>query len=61
MGMPKIGRDQVHQAVDQRAMERAFHPVRDYLDGLRWDKTHRLDAWLSTYLGAEPRELTRRA
>jgi predicted P-loop ATPase len=53
MGMPKIGRDQVHQAVDQRAMERAFHPVRDYLDGLRWDKTHRLDAWLSTYLGAD--------
>jgi predicted P-loop ATPase len=52
MGMPKIGRDQVHQAVDQRAMERAFHPVRDYLDGLRWDKTHRLDEWLSTYLGA---------
>jgi hypothetical protein len=51
-GMPKIGRDQVHQAVDQRAMERAFHPVRDYLDGLRWDKTHRLDEWLSTYLGA---------
>jgi predicted P-loop ATPase len=52
MGMPKIGRDQVHQAVDQRAMERAFHPVRDYLDGVRWDKTHRLDEWLSTYLGA---------
>jgi predicted P-loop ATPase len=52
MGMPKIGRDQVHQAVDQRAMERAFHPVRDYLDGLRWDKTPRLDDWLATYLGA---------
>jgi predicted P-loop ATPase len=51
-GMPKIGKDQVHQAVDQRAMERAFHPVRDYLDGLRWDKTHRVDEWLSTYLGA---------
>jgi predicted P-loop ATPase len=51
-GMPKIGKDQVHQAVDQRAMECAFHPVRDYLDGLRWDKTPRLDDWLSTYLGA---------
>jgi predicted P-loop ATPase len=50
-GMPKIGKDQVHQAVEQRAMERAFHPVRDYLGGLRWDKTHRLDDWLSTYLG----------
>jgi predicted P-loop ATPase len=52
LGLPKIGKDQVHQAVDQRAMERAFHPVRDYLDGLRWDKTPRLDGWLSTYLGA---------
>jgi predicted P-loop ATPase len=51
-GMPKIGKDQVHQAVDQRAMERAFHPVRDYLDGLKWDKTPRLDDWLSTYLGS---------
>jgi predicted P-loop ATPase len=51
-GLPKIGKDQIHQAVDQRAMERAFHPVRDYLDGLRWDKTPRVDDWLSTYLGA---------
>ena len=51
-GLPKISKDQVHQAVDQRAMERAFHPVRDYLDGLRWDKTPRVDDWLSTYLGA---------
>ena len=55
MGMPKIGRDQVHQAVDQRAMERAFHPVRDYLDGLCWDKTPRLDEWLHVYFGAPAR------
>jgi predicted P-loop ATPase len=53
LGLPKIGKDQVHQAVDQRAMERAFHPVRDYLTGLRWDKTTRLDRWLHTYFGAE--------
>jgi predicted P-loop ATPase len=51
-GMPKISKDHVHQAVDQRAMERAFHPVRDYLNGLRWDQTSRLDYWVSTYLGA---------
>jgi len=42
-GLPKIGRETTHQAVDQRARERAFHPVRDYLDGLTWDDTPRLD------------------
>lgn len=52
-GLEKIGKDVVHQAVDQRAHERAFHPVRDYLNGLRWDGERRLDHWLSNYLGAE--------
>ena len=52
--MPKIGKDATHQAVDLRAQERAFHPVRDYLNGLAWDKKPRIDKWLSYYLGAEP-------
>jgi uncharacterized protein (UPF0261 family) len=30
-GLEKIGKDVVHQAVDLRAHERTFHPVRDYL------------------------------
>jgi len=29
------------------------HPVRDYLSGLIWDGTARLDAWAITYLGAQ--------
>jgi hypothetical protein len=53
-GMPKIGKDQTHQAVDQRAQECAFHPVLDYLDGLRWDGVERLNHWLIDYFGAEP-------
>lgn len=52
-GLLKLGKDTVHQAVDLRAQERAFHPVRDYLDGLVWDKRERLGNWLSYYLGAE--------
>ena len=53
-GMPKVGADTTHQALDRRAQERAFHPVRDYLDGLKWDGVSRLDRWLVDYLGAEP-------
>ncbi|MGA8587060.1 MAG: virulence-associated E family protein [Roseiarcus sp.] len=53
-GMPRIGREIVHQAIALRGQERAFHPIRDYLDGLHWDGELRLDSWLTTYLGAEP-------
>jgi hypothetical protein len=36
-----------------------FHPVRDYLNGLRWDGKPRLDNWLTVYAGAEKTEYTR--
>lgn len=52
-GMTKIGRDAVHAAIDLRATECAFHPVRDYLSNLTWDGTARLDTWLSCYIGVE--------
>jgi putative DNA primase/helicase len=39
--------------------EFAVHPVRDYLDRLRWDGVARLDTWLSVYLGAEADPLVR--
>jgi len=53
-GLPKVGREIVHQAIALRARERAFHPVRDYLDGLAWDGVARLDHWLDRYMRAAP-------
>ncbi len=32
---------------------RRFHPVKEYLNGLRWDGKRRLDEWLIRYLGVE--------
>ena len=29
-----------------------FHPVRKFLDGLRWNGVERIDKWLTTYAGA---------
>ncbi|WP_439524186.1 VapE domain-containing protein, partial [Marivita sp.] len=39
------------------AHEQKYHPVEDYLDGLVWDGTPRLDKWLADYCGAEDNEL----
>ena len=52
-GLQTIGKDAVHQAVEIAAAENAFHPVRDYLTGLRWDGYPRLGTWLHRYLGVE--------
>ena len=32
--------------------ERAFHPVRNYLNALKWDGKKRIDTWLVVYFGA---------
>lgn len=56
-GMPRIGKDIIHQAVDQRARERSFHPVRNWLDSLKWDGSRRAAGWLQTYLGAVGNEI----
>ncbi|WP_090864861.1 VapE domain-containing protein [Paraburkholderia diazotrophica] len=44
---------QVERAVNIVAAERAYNPVQDYLRGLVWDGTLRLDTWLRDYVGAE--------
>lgn len=52
-GLSSVGRDLVFQALEKRAFECAFHPVRDYLTNLSWDRTPRVERWLSYYLGCD--------
>ena len=52
-GIRNVGKDIAHQAIDLRANECAFHPVRQYLDGLNWDGTSRLSGFFPLYFGAE--------
>lgn len=48
---PDFKRDVVDAAVETVATMQSYHPVRDYLDGLKWDGTPRINAWLARYLG----------
>ena len=51
--LPRIGSEAVRSAILLRALENRFHPVRDYLFGLKWDGIKRVDCWLTTYLKAD--------
>lgn len=44
-------------ALIRHAHDNTFDPVRDYLDGLKWDNRPRLDTWLQTYMGAPAHEI----
>jgi predicted P-loop ATPase len=46
----------VRTALSVVVQDNVFHPIRDYLDGLKWDGVPRLDFWLTTYLGVVPIE-----
>ena len=53
------GKDRIFDAVNVVAQERAFHPVRDYLNGCEWDGVKRVETLLIDYLGAEDNAYTR--
>lgn len=61
----KIAKNDILDAVAACASDQAYHPVRDYLNGLAWDGVPRLDTLLIDYLGAEDtpyvRAVTRKA
>lgn len=47
----RFSRQTVEEAMPVEAKRCRFHPVRDWLDGLPWDGTPRLDTWLRKAFG----------
>ncbi len=54
------GGQKIQDVFDTFMQETARHAVREYLEGLQWDGTKRLDTVLTDYLGAEDSEYTRK-
>lgn len=50
--LPALDKD-IRKAVSMIGERNGYHPIREYLEGLKWDGTPRLDSWLMTYLGAK--------
>lgn len=49
----------IRDAVELAMLEHKKHPVREYLEGLKWDGLTRADTLLVDYLGADDSEYTR--
>lgn len=45
--------DKIEEVLRLVAARNSFHPVRAYLESLRWDGKPRLNTWLAHYLGAQ--------
>lgn len=49
----------IEQAIERRAHEKSFHPVREYLEALEWDGVPRVDSIFVDWLGADDSEYVR--
>lgn len=54
-----IGTDKIFEAVVKASNDNRYHPIKNYLQGLVWDKTPRIDTWLIRYTGCEDNSYTR--
>ena len=55
------GKENSREAAQTLSVESPFHPVRQYLDGLTWDRKPRIDRWMTNYMGADPSPLPTRS
>ncbi|WGD56066.1 virulence-associated E family protein [Bradyrhizobium sp. CB1650] len=56
LGLKRISKDVMHQAIEMRAHECRFHPVQDYLSSLEWDEVARLQGMFTNYFGSKNTE-----
>lgn len=49
----RVKASSVIEAVSVVAHDHAFHPVRNYLNDLEWDRVPRLDTWLTDIMGVD--------
>jgi predicted P-loop ATPase len=56
LGMRHVSRETTMAAIETVALERQFHPIRDWLNGLAWDEQPRLDMLLPAYFGCDNRD-----
>lgn len=54
-----VNKETAGQAAQAVSREHPFHPIRDYLDSLKWDGISRIDDWLTLYMGADPSDYVR--
>ena len=53
-GLPSISKAALEEGMLTVAATRRYHPIRDYLMGLKWDGKPRVDNWLVHVLGEKP-------
>jgi predicted P-loop ATPase len=53
-GLKRMGLSTVHDAILVQSMRHQFHPVREWLNSLKWDHVPRLCRFCVDYLGCEP-------
>lgn len=56
-----VSTGKIDDAVALEFERNTFHPIQEYLKGLKWDGTERIDYLLIDYFGAEDNEYTRAA
>jgi predicted P-loop ATPase len=52
VGFKRVGRSLVRDVIDLDARSHLFHPLRTYLEALKWDGTPRVSRFLLDYCGA---------